>query len=159
MIGYLALSLILFVLDLSVKHWMILHLQPIQKIDLVPGVFSLYYHQNYGAAWGILQGKRWLLLVITAVILVALFAAMLSGKFHHKVLCLSVSLILAGGFGNLYDRIFREGGYVVDYLYFELINFPIFNLADCCVVIGTILLAFYLLFLEEKDDSGKEQQS
>ena len=62
----------------------------------------------------------------------------------------SLILIVAGAIGNFIDRVFR-GGYVVDFLYFKLINFPVFNVADCYVVVGTILLAILLLFVYKND--------
>ena len=79
-----------------------------------------------------------------------LLAGLLLGKFQGPLMRTSITLILAGGLGNLLDRAFHPGGFVVDYIYFEPINFPIFNLADICVCVGTFLLAFYILFVEGK---------
>ncbi len=82
--------------------------------------------------------------------LLRLLAGLLLGKFQGPLMRTSITLILAGGLGNLLDRAFHPGGFVVDYIYFEPINFPIFNLADICVCVGTFLLAFYILFVEGK---------
>ena len=114
------------------------------SIDLIPGVLSLTYHENFGAAFGILQNQRVFLVLMTLVIIAGACYLILSGKLYNRYLVWSVALILAGGVGNLIDRTFN--GYVVDYIYFELINFPIFNFADCCVVIGTCLVVVYILF-------------
>ena len=92
----------------------------------------------------------WLLLAVTGVVLAVLLAGLLLGKFQGPLMRTSITLILAGGLGNLLDRAFHPGGFVVDYIYFEPINFPIFNLADICVCVGTFLLAFYILFVEGK---------
>ena len=143
MIFFLLLAALLVAADQIIKGWAMGVLKPIGSIDLIPNVLSLYYHENFGAAWGILQGQRWLLLVVTGVILLGLLFAL-------------VTLILAGGVGNLIDRAFHPGGFVVDYIYFEPINFPIFNLADICVCIGTGLLALYILFVEGKDQGAPE---
>lgn len=155
MIGYLSLAALLVTGDQLIKLWAQEVLKPLGSIDLISGVLSLTYHQNFGAAWGILQGQRWLLLAVTGVVIAALLAALVTGKLQGKLLNLSVSLIVAGGLGNLLDRALHTGGFVVDYIYFELIDYPVFNLADICVCVGTFLLAYYILFVEGK---GKEQQ-
>lgn len=148
---YLLLAAALLAADLLLKEWVVSVLQPIGSIPVISGVFSLYYHENRGAAWGLFQGQRWPLILITGLLLLGLVAAVALKKFPGVLTNLSFSLIIAGGLGNLADRIFR--GYVVDFLYFELINFPIFNFADICVVSGTILLMLYVIFIEEKKKS------
>lgn len=148
-IFYLLGAGLLIVADYLAKQWMTVFLQPVTQIHLIPNVFSLYYHQNYGAAFGILQQKTGFLIVVTGVVLLALVVAILLKKIQGHLLLASFSLIIAGGFGNLIDRV--RLGYVVDYLYFEPINFPIFNLADCCVVVGTGLLIIYILVIETKN--------
>ncbi|MEG2074124.1 MAG: signal peptidase II [Angelakisella sp.] len=145
---YLLLSGLLVAVDYFIKQWAALSLKPMTSLDVIPGVLSLYYHENFGAAFGILQQKRFFLIAVTSVVIIVLIGAMLLGKVHGHLLLTSISLIIAGGIGNMIDRIAL--GYVIDYIYFEPINFPIFNFADCCVVIGTALLAFYILFIEGK---------
>lgn len=147
-IFYLLLSAVLVGLDYLVKQWAAGTLKPVTSMDIIPNVLSLYYHENYGAAFGILQQKRFFLVTVTAVVIVVLVGAILLKKVRGPLLLTSLSLIIAGGVGNLIDRVTL--GYVIDYIYFEPINFPIFNLADCCVVMGTGLLAFYILFIEGK---------
>lgn len=154
---YLLLAGLLLAGDQLIKGWAIEVLKPAASIDIIPNVLSLHYHENFGAAWGILQGQRWLLLAVTGVVLAVLLAGLLLGKFQGPLMRTSITLILAGGLGNLLDRAFHPGGFVVDYIYFEPINFPIFNLADICVCIGTALLAVYVLFLEKKEgETGEE---
>jgi signal peptidase II len=82
----------------------------------------------------------------------ALLAVMLlrSDLRHSKMFSISCAMILGGGVGNLIDRLTYK--YVVDFLYFELIDFPIFNFADCCVVVGAILLFVYILFICKESD-------
>lgn len=153
MIGYLLLIALLVAGDQLIKLWVLEVLKPLASIDIIPDVLSLTYHENFGAAWGILQGQRWLLLSVTGVVIAGLLAALVMGKLQGRLLKLSVALIVAGGLGNLLDRALHAGGFVVDYIYFEIIDYPVFNLADMCVCVGTFLLAFYILFLE-----GKEKQ-
>lgn len=151
MIVYLLLAALLVAGDQLIKGWAMEVLRPAVSIDIIPDVLSLYYHENFGAAWGILQGQRWLLLLVTGVVLTGLFLALALQKLPGPLLQGAVALILAGGVGNLIDRAVHPGGFVVDYIYFEPINFPIFNLADICVCVGTGLLAFYVLFVEGKE--------
>jgi len=158
MIGYLILAGLLVAGDQLIKLWAQEVLKPLASIDIIPDVLSLTYHENFGAAWGILQGQRWLLLAVTGVVILGLLAGLVTKKFQGPLLQSAVSLIVAGGVGNLLDRAFHAGGFVVDYIYFEPINFPIFNLADVCVCIGTGLLAVYILFLEGKEPRKAEQE-
>lgn len=154
--GYLLLVALLVAGDQLIKLWAQEVLKPLASIDLLPGILSLTYHENFGAAWGILQGQRWLLLAVTGVVIAGLLAALVMRMLKGKLLNLSVALIVAGGLGNLLDRAFHAGGFVVDYIYFSLIDFPIFNLADSCVCVGTFLLAFYILFLEGKETPSSD---
>lgn len=117
-------------------------------------ILNFTYTENSGAAFGIMSNQRYLLLFITIAAMIAAIYLLLSKKIDHNFLIWSVALIIAGGLGNLIDRIFRS--YVVDYIDVRLINFAIFNLADCCVVIGTIGLLFYVIFLDGKSQKEKE---
>ena len=115
--------------------------------------------ENRGAAFGILNGRVWLLLVIAAVICIVIIAAMLKmpNTKEYKWLKWSLMLILAGAIGNVADRLFR--GYVVDFFEFTFIKWPVFNMADIYVVIGTIVMAVLVLFVikddKEEKDAGK----
>ena len=110
------------------------------------GVFELTYVENRGAAWGLGQGGRWIFVAITALLIAALLYLLLSGRLDgQKWLLVACVLIGAGGVGNLIDRV--RDGFVVDFFYFSLIDFPVFNVADCFVVIGSFLMAFCVLFV------------
>ncbi len=153
---FLSLSLLaaaVFIgIDQLLKHWAVQVLQPVQTIRLWSGVLHLEYRENRGAAFSILQNRTFLLIGVTSVVLFLLLGLLLSGRVRSRLFTVSLSLILAGGFGNLIDRVFR--GYVVDYIYFVPINFPVFNFADCCVVIGTGLMLLYFLVVEPRRESG-----
>ena len=125
------------------------YLSGVSTHPLIEGVFHLTYVENRGAAFGILDGKGIFLILLTAAVLIALIVLLFMGKFHHPLLLTAITLFLGGGIGNLIDRIFRH--YVVDFLDFRLINFAVFNFADCCVVVGTILLFVYVLFFMDKN--------
>ena len=141
-------------LDQWTKSLAVTHLQGKPGHVLIPGVFELLYTENRGAAFGIFQNQRIVFLIITAVILLAViycFVKIPSTKRFLPLQCLCV-LIVSGAIGNMIDRLLN--GYVVDFLYFSLIDFPVFNVADCYVTGGAVL-AFVLLFWVYKDDELK----
>ncbi|MDP4153923.1 MAG: signal peptidase II [Bacillota bacterium] len=139
-------------LDRVVKIWAVSSLAPIGEIPVIKGVFHLYYAENTGAAFSILRGQQKLFIVVTIVGLAVLVWIMFKRKDWHPLLMWAFSCIIGGGIGNLIDRI--RLGYVVDYFYIKLINFPVFNIADLFVSAGAVLLFIYLLFIhkEEKSD-------
>lgn len=148
---WLLISVGLIVSDQLIKSWVLNNLSQVDTVPLIDGVLHLTFRKNYGAAFSILQGKTLFLVVLTSILLVGLLYLILSRKINSKMVTASIALILAGGVGNLIDRITREGGFVVDYIDFRLINFPVFNLADICVCTGTGLFLLYVLFFEQKE--------
>lgn len=119
---------------------------------LIHGVFEFYYVSNYGAAWGILSGKRYFFLIITIVIMVLIacvyYRTPKTKKYSGIIFC--EILLISGALGNFIDRI--SLGYVRDFLYFSLIDFPIFNVADCYVVISAVLLCILVIFVYKDED-------
>ena len=113
-------------------------------------IFSLTHITNTGAAWSMMEGKTWFLIGLPIVVCIAALIYMYKIRKNSKLEMVSLALIIAGGIGNLIDRIRLHE--VVDYIQCDFINFPIFNLADICVVIGGILF-FIAFFLEEKKSS------
>lgn len=140
---------VLVAIDQLTKWWAVGALANGTVIPVWPEVFELRYTENRGAAFGMLQNHQWLF-VIATIALVAIIAALLySGKLpRHALVTAACVLIIAGGIGNLIDR--TVSGYVVDFLYFRLIDFPIFNFADICVTGGAIAGIVYLLFFDGK---------
>lgn len=147
---YLILTLAFIAIDQITKALTVNYIPYEKSIGIIKGVVSLSYIKNPGAAWGIFAGGRWFFIIFTALILIALTVIMIKKKTENKIFNYSISLIYAGAIGNFLDRIFR-GGMVVDMIKLDFINFPIFNFADCCVVVGTILLCIYILFYFDKE--------
>lgn len=115
------------------------------------GVFSLYYHENRGSIWGILQGKIDILLVFSVflfALLIYVYVKTPKIKVYYPLFWVLV-VMGAGAIGNTIDRVFF--GFVTDFLYFELINFPIFNIADCYITICAFL-SIFLVFTKYKED-------
>ena len=152
---------ILVVLDQASKLWAVSRLKDNGGIDLIHGVLKFYYlpNGNTGAAFGILSGHRLLFLIIAAVVITVIFYVLLKLPENDKYTLLRIMLVLiaAGGVGNMIDR-FRLY-YVIDFIYFYLINFPIFNVADCYVTVATIVLALLILFKYDEKDLKLLEQS
>ena len=142
----LATALVLIVLDQLIKIIVDANMMVSQSIPVIQDVLHFTYVQNEGAAFGIFQGQRWILVGVTSVVILGGIYLLAAKTLKSNFLIWSVALVIAGGVGNLIDRIFRH--FVIDYIEVRLINFAVFNFADCCVVIGTIMIVCYLLFSE-----------
>lgn len=141
------LVLILVIIDQASKYFIIANLKVYDSIPVIQNIFHITYVKNYGAAFSILQNKRLFFISITLAVSIGMIYVMI--RYSHaisNILKLSLALILAGAIGNLIDRI--RLGYVVDFFDFRV--FPIFNVADSCVVCGSILLIYYMFFIEPK---------
>lgn len=123
-----------------------------EEIELIPGILSLHYLENRGAAWGILENAFALFLIITILVLIAmlLFYVRLPFTKRYRLLRFTIIMMSAGAVGNFIDRICWR--YVVDFIYLKCINFPVFNVADCFVCVAAVLLIYCLLFYYKDDD-------
>ncbi len=139
------IALLLVVADQLTKVLTLKYLKPINTTDVIDGILSLTYVENRGAAFGILQNARWVFIIATIAILCAILYFKHRYNPKEKTINYALCLLISGAVGNLIDRIFR--GYVVDMIEVTFINYPVFNVADCFVVIGTILLAVYIIFI------------
>ena len=119
---------------------------------IFPGVLELNYLENRGAAFGMLQNQKWFFLFVAVIILSCIIYVLWNAPATSKYISLHLLLtfIAAGAIGNMIDRI--RLNYVVDFIYFKLINFPIFNVADIYVTVCSILLVFLLLFIYKEED-------
>jgi signal peptidase II len=115
--------------------------------EVIPGVLSIGHVRNFGAAWSMWLGQRWLLSIISLVALV-IFGYYFKKLHHNWGYGLGFSLLIGGTLGNLLDRLFS--GYVVDMFELDLIDFPVFNIADCALTLGVIVILITML----KDDEG-----
>ena len=148
MAGLKFVVFILVLMDQLFKLWAY-NVTAMTDFNIIPGVFRISYVENYGAAFNLVTGSRWLLIGVTGVLLLIIGYLIFGKKITDETLLSGLSMILAGGLSNLIDRILR--GYVVDCLDFtQLINFPVFNFADVCVVMGAAMLIYYVLIEEPK---------
>lgn len=121
---------------------------------LLPPLLQLRRVHNYGAAWSSFSGARWMLIILTSALMLAL-VWLLVKVVRHPLGQWSLVCILGGGIGNLIDRV--RMGYVVDMLETMFMDFPVFNIADVFVVCGTVCAAiYYLAFYEKYDGKNRE---
>ena len=147
-------SIALIWLDQFTKHLAVEGLRGKPPFVLLPGVFELRYLENQGAAFGVLQGKRMFFLVVTflmILLLVYIYGRIPVQKKYYALHGICIALF-AGAAGNCIDRVIND--YVIDFFYFSLINFPIFNVADiyvtCAMAVFVVLFLFY--YREEELD-------
>ncbi len=159
MISYIlaiACGILILGADQLTKYYIVSNFRIGDTAEFINGFIDIIYINNKGGAWGILQGYTWTLLAITAVLMIICFTLLIKLGKRNKIVFWAISLILFGGIGNMIDRIFR-GGNVIDFLHFEFWpNFPIFNVADCAVVVGGGLLIFYFIFDSIKESRAKK---
>lgn len=119
--------------------------------EFLPGIVELTRVHNYGAAWSSFSGRKWLLLVVTCVLMAFIAYVLCRRVVRHPAGIAACMLVLSGGIGNLIDRL--RMGYVVDMFHFTFWpSYPVFNVADICVVCGAVLGSVYYLWLYEKYD-------
>jgi len=151
---YAAALLVMIAGDQALKGWTVSHLELGESTPFIPAIMQLTRVHNYGAAWSSLSGKTVLLIAVTAVMMIAVAVLLLRRVVRHPLGVSACLLILGGGIGNIIDRI--RLGYVVDMFALLLFSYPVFNLADCFVVVGAILGAVYYLWIYEKFDARKK---
>ena len=143
---YEVIVAILIGLDQMIKYWALNYLQVVESIPVINNIFNLTYVENRGAAFGMLQNNQTVFIVVAAI-------ASCYGLYYlhtkkvNNIGKTGIILVISGAIGNLIDRV--RLGFVVDYLDFHIIWNYVFNLADCFVVVGTILLCIYIITSEE----------
>lgn len=144
--------LLLIGIDQYTKYLAVLHLKDKPAYSIIDGVFELNYLENRGAAFGMLQNQKGFFILISCIVLMAICYILfkMPEEKKYNILHLLLVLIASGAVGNMIDRIRLE--YVVDFFYFVLINFPIFNMADIYVSVACILLAIVMLFVYKEED-------
>lgn len=135
----------LLVIDQITKYLVVSHFSMGESIPLIPGIINLTYIHNRGAAFGVFQNQTIPFILITVFALVLGVWVLYKRYFNNSIMDWAILLIISGGAGNLIDRVFRQGN-VVDFIETAFMEFPIFNIADCAVTVGAILMVIYLVF-------------
>ena len=143
--------------DQITKYFASLKLADGSVAKFIPGVVQFKYAENTGMAFSMLSGARWVFIALTVVVCVGVFYYLFSNRCKNLWLYWSLGVILSGGIGNLIDRI--RFGYVVDFIEPTFVNFAIFNIADCAVTCGAVVLVGYLLYDAFKDVKKPKEKS
>jgi len=153
---YFLLAILLVVLDQLVKHLVRVNIPLGSSVPFLPHVLELTYVRNTGAAFSLLEEHTWLLSIVSAAVVCGLAVLLWKKIFHSPLGLIPLALIMAGGLGNLIDRVLL--GYVTDMFRTLFINFAVFNVADICITAGGFWLIIYVIFgsekAEKKEDPG-----
>ena len=146
------IAVLLVLADRALKIYAVTRLKEHPSISLINGILELTYLENTGAAFGLLKGQKYFFILVGTVIFLSIVYLIfkMPRKKKFDAAHIALSLIAAGAVGNMTDRILYD--YVIDYIYFSVIRFPIFNVADIYVTVATIMLIILLLFVYKEDD-------
>ena len=163
---FFILAAVLVGMDQWTKHWAVSTLKTGTEISLIPHTLSLVYVENPGAAFGILHGQQGFFLLITVIVLTGIlyvlwklplqckaknFGGENKGKSYYPFF-IALCFVFSGAIGNFIDRQLQS--YVVDFIYFSPIDFPVFNVADIYVTCASFLLVYLLVFYYKEEDMG-----
>ena len=143
---------ILTFLDQGSKYFVLTRLKNTPAIILIPGVLQLHYLENRGMAFGLFEGKIPVFVILCVLFFCVFFYvyARIPRTGYYLPLTITSLIMVSGALGNFIDRVFRK--YVVDFIYFSLIDFPVFNMADIYVVCSGILLVILVCFKYKNDE-------
>lgn len=145
----LATAAVLLAADQIVKYFVLLYLKPVGSVPVIGGFLELAYVENTGAAFGLFKNHIWIVVTVTVVATVVIIGLLFRYRGHTFFSYATSALLIAGGFGNLIDRILY--GFVVDYIHVLFFDY-IFNLADCCITVGAVLFVIHVIFFTKKEE-------
>ena len=148
---------LIVLLDQVVKYFVAQHLSQTDSAVIIPHILNFIYVRNTGAAFSMFSGKTVVLGVVSILFCIGVAAFWIVKKPQHTLFKLSLMLLFAGAFGNAIDRIFR--GFVVDFIETAFVKFPVFNIADIAITVGTVLLVIYLLFFDKAGSKNGENDN
>lgn len=150
---YIALAVfaaLIAALDQFTKYLTVSNIPLGGTVTVIPRLFQLTYVRNTGMAFSLLRGGRWFFLVVTVMALALMILSVLKKWVNHPTGLWALAAIAGGAVGNLIDRV--SLGYVVDMIEVTFVNFAVFNVADCFVVCGAVLLVIYTLFFDKPQE-------
>ncbi|MBE6692063.1 MAG: signal peptidase II [Ruminococcaceae bacterium] len=145
------IAIFAIIADQITKYIVVQNIELHDKIPFIKGFMSFYHTRNTGGGWSILDGggSERVVLITVSLLAMGLVVFVLAKNYHrHMLMNISLAMVLGGGIGNMIDRIRLQ--YVVDFLHTEFIDFPTFNIADCFISVGAVLLIIYVLFYDSK---------
>ena len=145
-------SSILIFLDQYTKFLATLNLKNGNVVVIIKNILEFFYVENDGAAFGILKGQQYFFYLVTLFVLIGILIYIYKIPFEKKYIpiWIAISMLFSGSIGNFIDRITKR--FVVDFIYFKPIDFPVFNVADILITISCILFIILFLFFYREDD-------
>lgn len=146
---YLVISLLVVIADQGLKNYIVTNFKIGDEHTVIPGILSLTYLQNDGAAWNIFSGQMILFYLISIAAIAVVVYYLFNPKYKNWLFDTGLALVLGGIIGNFIDRLHLK--YVIDMLQLDFVQFNIFNIADSAITVGIVLVFIYLIFMSEKD--------
>ena len=148
----IGLIVLLVAIDQFTKYLAVSHLMGKESYILIPGVLEFLYLENTGIAFSLLKNQMLLFYIVTVVISIAIIVVMtkIPNRKRFHILYFLLGILLAGALGNFIDRLIHQ--YVVDFIYFSLINFPVFNVADIYVTVSVAIMAILFIFYYKEEE-------
>ena len=145
-------SVILALIDQITKYLVIQNIELKEEIPVIGDAVVLTYIRNTGTAWSLLSGKTVFLLIVTFIVCAGIIYIYNNIILEDRFRALRIFLItiMGGAIGNMIDRIRLQ--YVIDFIYFKIINFPVFNFADICVTVSIFVILFLFIFKYKTED-------
>lgn len=142
------------IIDQITKALAVAYLKAVETCPLIEGVLHLTYAENTGMAFGMLKNHRWVFMVTSTILILAMGFYLYAMKSESRLYDVAIAMVVSGGLGNMIDRVGL--GYVVDFIDFRLINFAVFNGADSFVCVGAGLLMLALILDLVKEAKAKK---
>lgn len=153
---YFIIAALIVMLDQIAKYFITLHITPGASVPLIPGIIHLTYVENTGAAFSFMSDMRWVLVAVSAVVIILIIVGMI--KYRDKIDPIgkiALAAILGGAVSHLIDRAVL--GYVVDFLEFEFVRFAVMDIADWFITVGGVVFCIYYLIHTGRHDGLREE--
>lgn len=153
---YFIIAALVVMLDQVAKYFITIQMTPGVDVPLIPGIIHLTYIENTGAAFSFMSDMRWVLVIVSAIVIIVLIIGMI--KYKDKIDPigkLALAAILGGAVSHLFDRAVL--GYVVDFLEFDFVRFAVMDVADWFITVGGIVFCIYYLVSSSKNDSLRKE--
>lgn len=142
------IAVLAIVADQITKYIVVSNIEYKGSVPFIPGFMSFFHTRNTGAAFSMFSDQRWVFMVFSFISMGLIIYMLIREYKRHKLLNVALAMVLGGGIGNMIDRI--RFGYVVDFFKTEFMDFAVFNVADCFITVGAVLLGVYVIFFEPR---------
>lgn len=152
----LAAAAVLLAVDQLLKYFVLLYLKPAGSVTVIGGLLELSYVENTGAAFGLFKNFMWFVVVVTVLAFLAIAVLLFRYQNHTCFSYIASALIIAGGLGNLVDRVLY--GFVVDFIHVMFFGY-IFNFADCCITVGAVFFVLHVLLTSYREKKAQDSSA